>query len=225
MADSAAKDVAAKQRIITHMNNDHRDSLVRYLEYFCHLSSSSARHAQLTDINFDGLTIRANAGSPYKIPINPSMTSWADARPRVVAMDAEAVSGLNRSNITVKRYARPEGITAIFLVLIILTYLVFFKRSNFQPGSFLHDVILVYAPGCAHFGFRVQPLVLYLMVVIHLGEAIYMVRGRLQKHTVPTFSKLWWKWALNSLVEGYGSFVRFDEIVKEEQLKRENAKH
>ncbi|MCJ1262868.1 hypothetical protein MMC22_002738 [Lobaria immixta] len=225
MADSALKDVAAKQRIITHMNNDHQDSLIRYLEYFCHLSSSSARHAQLTDISLDGLTIRANGASTYRVPIKPSMTSWADARPRVVAMDAEAVAGLNRSNITVKTYARPNGITAVLLALILSAFLVFSKRSNFQPGSFLHDVILIYAPGFARFCFRVQPLILYSMVSIHLGEGIYMVRGRLQKHTVPRFSKLWWKWALNSFIEGYGSFVRFDEIVKEEELKRESRKH
>lgn len=226
MADSAAKDAAAKQRIITHMNNDHWDSLIRYLEYFCHLSSVAARHAQLTDIDFDGLTLRANGGSSYRVPIKPSMTSWADVRPRVVAMDAEVVAGLNRSNITVKRYARPKGVTAVvLLVLIISSFLMLFKRSNFQPGSFLHDIILVYVPGFARFGFRVQPLAFYSMVLIHLGECIYMVRGRLQKHTVPTFSKLWWKWALSSLVEGYGSFVRFDEIVKEEELKRKNAKH
>ena len=225
MGDPGAKDVVAKQRIITHMNNDHWDSLIRYLEYFCHLSSASARHAELTDIDFDGLTLRANGGSSYRVPIKPSMTSWADVRPRVVAMDAEAVAGLNRSNITVKRYARPKGVTAVVLVLIISSFLMLFKRSNFQPGSLLHDMIFVYVPGFARFSFRVQPLVFYSMVLIHLGECIYMVRGRLQKHTVPTFSKLWWKWALNSLVEGYGSIVRFDEIVKEEELKRKYAKH
>lgn len=224
MADSTAKDAAAKQRIITHMNNDHQDSLIRYLEYFCHISSSSARHARLTDISFDGLTLRAS-GSSYKIPIEPSMTSWADARPRVVAMDAEAVAGLHRSNITVKRYARPEGATAVVFFIILSNYLLFFKRSNFQPGSFLFDVILIYVPGFAQLGFKVQPLVFYLMAFLHIGEGIYMVRGRLQKHTVPTFSTLWWKWTLNSFLEGYGSFVRFDQIVREEELKREKAKH
>lgn len=140
-------------------------------------------------------------------------------------MDAEAVAGLNRSNITVKRYARPKGATAIALVLILSIFLIFSKRSNFQPGSFLHDLALVYAPALAKFGYMVQPLVFYSMISVHLGECIYLVRGRLQKHTVPKLSKLWWKWVLSSFVEGYGSFVRFDEIVKEEELKRENAKH
>lgn len=227
MAESAAKDGAAKQRIITHMNNDHQDSLIRYLEFFCRLSSSSARDAHLTDMSFDGLDVTANGGSSYRIPIKPSMASWADARPRVVAMDAEAVAGLNRSNITVKRYARPKGSIVVVLVMLLLAN-VFLQRSNFQPGSFLHDVILVHAPELAQFGFKVQPLVFYPLVlthVVHLVECTHMIRGRLQKHTVPRFSKLWWKWALTAFIEGFGSFIRFDEIVREEQRKRENAKH
>lgn len=225
MADSAVKDVAAKQRIITHMNNDHQDSLIRYLEHFCHLSSASARHARLTDISFDHLTLQANGRSSYEIPVKPPMTAWADARPRVVAMDAEAVAGLSRSDITVKRYTRPKGVTAVVSAFILITLLVFMKPSNFQPGSFLYDLVLVFTPEFAQFCFKVQPLVFCTTIIVHSGECIYMARSRLQKHTVPTFSKLWWKWVLSTSLEGLGSFARFDEIVEEERLKRENAKH
>lgn len=207
------------------MNDDHQDSLIRYLEHFCHLSSASARHARLIDISFDHLTLQANGGSSYEIPVKPPLTAWADARPRVVAMDAEAVAGLGRSDITVKRYASPKGIAAVVPVFILILLLVFLKRSNFQPGSFLYDLVLVYAPGSAQFGFKIQPLIFYLTTVMHSGECLWLVRGRLRKHTVPTFSKLWWTWVLNAFLEGRGTFPRFDAIVEEERLKRENAKH
>lgn len=225
MADSAAKDIATKKRIITHMNNDHQDSLIRYLEHFCSLSSFAARNAKLTDMTLDSLTVLSSDRTPYTIPIKPPMTSFSEARPRVVAMDAEAVAGLNRSNITVKKYESPKGFMAFVFVATACTFVVFSKRSNFQPGSVVYDIVMRHVPGFARFCYKIQPVVIYPMVVLHAGEAIYMEKTRLENHTVPRFSKLWWKWLLSTFVEGIGAFVRFDRIVEEEESKKANAKH
>lgn len=225
MADQAAKDAASKQRIVTHMNADHQDSLIRYLEHFCNLSSYAARNAKLVDVTFDSLTILSSDGSPHSISIKPSMNSWSEVRPRVVAMDAEAVAALGRSNITVKKYKRPKGFMAVVFVATACTFVLFSKRSNFQPGSFVYDSVMRHVPGFAKFCYKIQPMVIYPMVVLHSGEAIYMERSRLEKHTVPKFSKLWWKWLLSTFVEGVGAFVRFDRIVEIEEVKKANAKH
>lgn len=221
----AAADTSPKERIIAHMNKDHQDSLIRYLEYFCHLSSFSARHARLSDITFDHLVISTYAGSSHIIPIHPSMTSWSEARPRVVAMDAEAVAGLDRSNITVKKYTRPTGYMLGVFCLVLLNLIIFPRRQNFLPGSLLYDNLWVYVPGFAWFCLRMRPLVLFLIFTIHPAEAIHLHRSRLRKHTVPTFSVLWWKWILSNVIEGFPAFVRFDRIVEEEERKRANARH
>ena len=227
MTDSSSKDAIAKQRIITHMNADHQDSLVRYLEYYCHVSSYSARSARLEDISFNSLTLKSspNGGSIYTIPIDPPMISWSEARERVVAMDAEAVAGLERSNITVKKYKRPKGFKALVFVAAACSFVVFSKRSNFQPGSLFYDAVLRHVPAFAEWCYKIQPMVIYPMIVIHSGEAAYMVQSRLDKHTVPRFSKLWWKWVLSTFVEGFGAFVRFDQIVKGEDERRAKVKH
>ena len=227
MTEKASKstDEAAKQRIITHMNNDHQDSLIRYLRYYAQLSSLSARNAHLADISFDSLTILSSNRISHAIPIKPAMTSWSEARPRVVAMDGEAVAGLGASNITVKQYKPPRGFMTAVFVACLLTFITFCRRANFEPGSIFYDTLLKYVPNFAKFCWTYQPLGFGLMVAMHAGETVWMVKSRLEKHTVRTFSRVWWMWVLSCFVEGTGSFIRFGECVEEEKAKREGMKH
>lgn len=224
MANQSAEAAAAKQRILSHMNSEHRDSLRRYLEHYNRVSSFSARDAKLTDITFSSMTILSSNGQ-CTVPIDPPLTSWSQARERVVAMDAEATAGLGRSNITVKKYKRPRGVMAVVFVAAACTFVVFAKRSNFEAGSFLYDNVLKYAPGFAKWCYKIQPLVIYPMATIHGWEAYHMQKSRLEKHNVPFMSKLWWKWVLSTFVEGVGAFMRFDRIVEKEKEMTEKAKH
>ncbi|KAL8833273.1 MAG: hypothetical protein Q9170_004376 [Blastenia crenularia] len=223
--EQSAQDEAAKQRIIKHMNSDHQDSLVRYLEYFCQVSSFSARNAKLDSVALDSLSISTSKSKAYLVPIQPAMETWSEARTRFADLDAQAVAGLKRSNITVKSYARPTGFMAIVFISCCLTYLSFSRRANFQPRSLLYDIFLHRAARFADFCYKVQPLVIYPMVVGHLIEAIWMARSRLRKHSVPTFSWLWWTWFLSTFIEGKGAFIRIDRIVEEERVKKASAKH
>ena len=225
MGDSASKDAAAKQRIIQHMNKDHQDSLVRYLEHFCHTSSFSARNAHLHDISFSSMTVLASNGSRYNVPIHPPLTSWSEARERVVAMDTESLTGLKRSKITVKKYKRPEGLWIIVPIVVASTLAAFARRSNFVPGFLFHDVLLKSVPNFAEFCYTIQPYLVASMIAIHGAEAAHMVSSRLERHSVPTFSLLWWKWVVGTFFEGVGSFIRFDKMVKEEEGRKAQAKH
>lgn len=218
-------DNAAKVRIITHMNADHQDSLINYLQHYAHLSSFSARNAQLVDISFESLVISSTPGTKHRILITPPLTAWSEARPRVVAMNAEAVKGLGKSNITVKKYKGPRSFMTVVMVVCVCTYLAFSRRSNFLPGSALYDTLLKYVPHLAKFCLQIHPMVLYPMIAIHAGEAIYMERSRLQKHTVPMFSLLWWKWMVSTFAEGFGALVRFDEVIRDEEQRRQKAQH
>lgn len=213
-----------KERIISHMNKDHQDSLVRYLEYFCGLSSFSARNACLDDVSLSALTIIAS-GNEYEVPIRPSMTDWSQVRPRVIAMDSEAVAGLGRSSITVKTYVKPHGFMLVVFIAAFLTFVNFSRRENFRPGSLLYDSILKYAPPFANFCWTVQPLVIYPMILLHGWEATQMARSRLSKHNVPIGSRLWLTWVFSTFIEGYGSFVRFDALVEEERLTKAKSAH
>lgn len=223
--DPSAKDAAAKARIMNHMNSDHQDSLIRYLQHYAHLSSFSARNAHLSDITFSSLTILSSNKIPHTISIKPPMTAWSEARPRVVAMDAEATAALQKSSITVKRYKEPRGWMMAMMVAVCVTFVVFSRRSNFRPGNILYDTLLGYVPMFAGFCWKIQPVVIFPMVVIHTAEVIYMQTSRLEKHTVKMFSLVWWKWLVSAFAEGFSSFWRFDEVVREEEAKKAAAKH
>jgi hypothetical protein len=220
------KDIAIKERIITHMNKDHQDSLVRYLEYFCGVSSFSARNARLDDVTFIALTIVASENK-YEVSIEPPITDWSQVRQRVVDMDAEAVAGLGRSNTTIKikNYVKPYGFMLVVFVAAFLTFVNFSRRENFRPGSLLYDNILRYVPQFAKFCWTVQPLVIYPMILLHGGEAIHMARSRLAKYHVPVGSRLWLTWVCGTFIEGYGSFVRFDALVEDEIKRKAKASH
>ena len=225
MADEAAKEAATRNRIITHMNNDHQDSLIRYLEHFHAVSSFGARNAHLEDVTSSSMSIKAS-GRRYDIPIKPTLAAWSEIRPRVVAMDAEAIAGLGRSHVSVKKYVRPYGFMLVVFIGALLFLVSFAKRSNFEPGSLLNDNLLRHVPLLlANFCWQVQPLIFYPILILHLGEAVYMASSRLSTHTVPMGGQLWLTWVCGTFIEGYGSFVRFDALVKEEELRRANAKH
>ena len=153
------------------------------------------------------------------------MTTWSEVRPRVVAMEAEATAALKRSNITVKEYKKPKGFLAVVFVSCAVTFVMFSKRSNFQPGSILYDNLLKYTPGFAGWCYKIQPMLLYPMLALHIGEAVYMAQNRMEKHSVPRFSKLWWKWVSSTFIEGVGSFMRLDRMVKEEEADKAKLQH
>ena len=231
-SSSSPSDAAVKQRIIKHMNHDHQDSIRRYLEHYAHLSSFFTRNATLTDISFSAMEIRIppflglGSGTYHTVPIKPKLESWADARPRAVAMDHEAIAALERSPVTVKSYVAPHGFMLVVFIACVLTNISFCSRKNFIPGSlFYRNLRLDVVPGFAKFCYYIQPLIISIMVGLHAVEAWWIASGRLKKHSVPVGSPLWFRWVGSTSVEGVGAMIRFDRLVREEEEKRAKAKH
>ncbi|KAG7008152.1 hypothetical protein G7Y79_00007g022770 [Physcia stellaris] len=211
------------------MNADHSDSLIRYLRHYHGLSSFAARQAQLTYITLKTMTISTSlppsSSNSYAVTLDPPLQSWAEARARLAEMDGEACKGTGCSNITVKRYASPKGTMVLNFAMCLWTIITFSTRSNFVPGSLYHWIFFRHVPGFAKFCYTIQPFLFYLMLVVHFSEVLYLAKRRLEKHTVPMFSQLWWKWVLSDSVEGFPALLRFDAIVQEERLKKDSRKH
>ncbi|KAI9665717.1 MAG: hypothetical protein M1821_003651 [Bathelium mastoideum] len=206
------------------MNADHQDSLSRYLEHYSGLSSWAARDAKATDISLSQLSVDAN-GKTHRIPLDPPMQSLRDARERMVKMDEASLKGLSRSDITVTEYDLPRGFHLVVFSAVIVTLLTFYERSNFLPGSWLHDNLLRNLPGFARFAYAIQPLVFYGILAIHTVEATVMATSKLIKHSVPIFGGLWWKWVASTWIDGVCSFQRFNAIVERERREKEKQKH
>ncbi|KAI4241793.1 MAG: hypothetical protein L6R40_004339 [Gallowayella cf. fulva] len=156
------------------------------------------------------------------------MSSYSEARTRLASLDADAVSALGISPITLKKYTWPKGSLAIIFTCTLLTLLTFPRRQNFQPGANIHSLLSQFGDwGIAYskFCYTIQPFLIYPLVGLHAFEVAYMERSRLSRYNVPRFSGLWWKWVASTFVEGWGAFVRVDGMVKEEEEKRAKAKH
>lgn len=213
-------------RIITHMNKDHTDSITRYLEHYCGVSSFKAQYGKLTAFSCSFMTIKA-LGSTYRVPFDPPLKDYSEARPRVVTMDYEAIEGLGRDTITLNSYTLPRKPWQISIFgLVVCTVLLLGRRDTLAPGprSLLRPLATKF-PALFPWLWKIQPLVLLFMLVMHTGEAMWMARSRLRKHSVPVFSRLWFKWVASTFIEGFGSFMRLDEMVEEERVRREKKGH
>lgn len=224
---SAPDDETIKARIIKHLNNDHLDSLVLYLEHYAHLSSFTARSAQLTSLSLNSLTISA-AGATHTIPF-PSgpLKSFSEVRPAVVAMDQSARSALSRSPITVKTYVPPTGIGLAFAIFATYNFITMTAPDQFYlPGTWLYETVYRHVPAFADFTYKAAPYVWWMIFLGHGVEAPTMMWPRLKKHNVPLGSALWWKWAGSQFfLDGMGTLTRFDKLVQAEEAKKAKASH
>ena len=213
--DDNNNDTKVKRRIISHMNQSRRDTLSRYLEYYCLVSPAAIQEATLTDITLEYLILTSGGGrSRHYIPLDPPLDDWADARPRLTQMDQEALAGLGRSSITVDRYVPPRGFHLVVMVACICTFATLYTQRNFLPGSFLYDHLLHRVPFFAAFCRYIQPVLFPVMLAIHAAEAVWLDRSRLRKYNVPRLSRLWWVWIISNSIEGYGAYQRLDRLVK-----------
>lgn len=204
------------------MNTDHQDSLVRYLEYYCKLPFSMAKSAQLEDITLDSMII-ANGMGRFIVPIEPPMSTFSEARLRLVNMDEQATNGLGRSKIVVDTFVWPEGLHLVAVTLIIITWMLTITPGHFGPDSIYGAHVLRGNVMLMNFHIAVQPFVLALLVGVHAVELVWFVPARLLKYNVPLLSITALLWASDVMIEGYGSIRRFNKIVESKSIQK--AKH
>ena len=215
--------VGHKTRIIAHMDADHQASLCRYLQHYCRIPASLAADAKLDDIELDHMIITSSGGRNL-IPFSPPLSSWGETRARLVEMDRVALEGLDLSDIIVTEYRRPNNFALAVFVTFMGGMIAFSRAAKTKRGSAPFRVSdLRHVDSFSGFCFTIQPLLLPFIGTMHAIEAAGMVQGRLRRHGVRRFSRLWWKWVCSNLVEGYGTVARFDQVVREGEEKKKKA--
>lgn len=228
---AAAPDTATaamKSRIITHMNADHALSLRLYLMRYAHVPLGGTSVAELLDISLDHMILQSGYGR-HVVALDPPMKSLMEARERLVAMHNWCLEELGLSDVVVDRYVPPNrawqvGLSAL-CVLILATFP--FREALLDQGTVPGRVWSAggTVPWLAQLSYTLQPLVLGVIVVAHLGEAAWMANTRLKRHWVEVGSWVWWLWVLDCAVEGFGCWTRFDEVVAEVEERKNNKKH
>jgi Protein of unknown function (DUF2470) len=222
------------------MNADHADSLSLFARYYCKLPTAQASTAKLTDIElthllistsstFTNYTTNRTTARNY-IPLTPPMSSFSEARERLVAMHNESLAGLGMSEIAVTRYQPPSSPLHLFVFALSLwSWLSFSYRPNLLPTApvkAIYDFWSVggYWPGLASLSYFLQPFTISIMLVVHISEAVYLARTRLRKHQVKTGSRVWWSWVMSNFIEGAGALQRFDAIVQDKEEEKKKRK-
>ncbi len=110
---ASPSETAMRARVLAHMNNDHQADLSLYLRHVVGLSPAAAARAQMTDADLSSMTIRSVAGT-HRVPINPPIARWSEARSRLVRMSAEAHAALDPV-----AYEVPRGTEAAVLASVV----------------------------------------------------------------------------------------------------------
>ncbi|KAI1084064.1 hypothetical protein F5B20DRAFT_577004 [Whalleya microplaca] len=219
-----ALDEASKARMMAHMNKDHTFELKQYLRAFNGVSAFAARDAQLTDMTLDTLTVRSASGT-HTVAVSPPMKTAMDARVRLVDMAKTAQQKLGVSDIQISAFTLPRGAGIVSFTGVTLYFVAAATLGLVQPDTEAWRLLDAVFPYGAE-GYRWLVKAIFIPVLaIHVTEAWWMSRTRLEKHGIDVGSKLWLLWVANAFLEGLPAMMRFDGLVDTEKKKRESAKH
>ncbi|KAK3691884.1 hypothetical protein LTR37_018377 [Vermiconidia calcicola] len=221
MAQQGTQDEAAKRRIISHMNADHHDSIIRYLEHYHGLYSWMAFNSAITDIDLNGMTFDCS-GKTYRIPFDPPMKSYREARERVVEIDKQCLEALVKSDITVKEFVPPTGLYALEFFIVAATFFSYSQRWWFAEGALVERML---GASFARFSWTIQPWLISGMIALHSAEMVFFIQKYLRKHSVNVRTGIWWEWAATTFIEGVFAFRRFKSLVAKKQEEKQKQKH
>lgn len=201
-----------KDRILKHMNKDHRLSLFDYLEYYGRVPLDGLdpkNRVEMVDIELDHLTLQYSSHFEQRvsrrIDLQPPLKSLAGAREKLVEMAHTAATALGVSPTQVKHYKWPQtpgawlsSSTGLILVLGGLTH-EFGLAKRFYPT---YDQSLQ----------RFRLFLVLFLILIHIGECILIMRPLMKKYRVPYDVRP--QWYLSCVLEGFFSWVRFKSLVK-----------
>ncbi|KAG8738731.1 hypothetical protein FRC10_006566 [Ceratobasidium sp. 414] len=225
MAESTDKSMTFKDRIIRHMNVDHRDSLANYLQYYVKTSPSEAATAELVDINTGGMTITRiiepnGPPRPIVIPIDPPMNSLNQARERLIAMAFESLEGLGLSRWKVDTYPTPTlGGFIHMAVTCILVVLLLFPDQTLRPGAKARQFLLLDSDIAARLLYMYQREGRSVIMGIAVYNAVMRMRRRLKRHCYTSSWGVWVSWLIAALLEGPFACRSFDRAVQTVESK------
>jgi hypothetical protein len=217
------------------MNTDHASSLALFLRYYSKLSPRLATSPQIDEFTLSHMTIKSSYGRSL-IPLDPPLKTYAEARDRMVQMNAEALTGLGLSEFKVTEYVPPKmGWQMGVFGLCLVGFVSFSPFGSPDLGreaanSRVNLLYLFWSLGglVPELSFLAHDLATYsfvFMCVVHSGEALWLAYSRLQKHQVEAFTLVWWQWVLSCVVEGFGAFIRFDQVIREKEEEKAKKKH
>lgn len=211
-----------EQKILAHMNKDHKLALEDYLAVYGDVKVDSlVSDIKLKALEKDKMLISfKKEGIDFEIEkpiaIDPPMKDIAsEARTRLVDMAKKAAAKRGYLHIQIKEVVYPNKfMNYVILGLVYVMIFAFFKPHLFYV-TFLqnylkvspHNSVLVFLK-------KYNSEIFYATLVAHIGESMFWLMPKLRKYRVPTDIKL--EWLVACLFEGFGAIRRFNELTPKE---------
>lgn len=175
----------------------------------------------MTAVDLGGMTFTAG-NATHRIPFEPPLESYRDARERVVAMDKDCLTALGRSDVTINEYILPTGMYALEFAICAATFVSFSQRWWFEPGQVVESVL---GQSFARFAWSIQPWLIVGLFVIHGAELAWFIPARLRKHSVNVRTQEFWLWAVTEFIVGVFCSTRFDALVEKKKAAKAKQQH
>ncbi|KAF0318662.1 hypothetical protein K4K61_000293 [Colletotrichum sp. SAR11_59] len=214
-----------RDRIMSHMNRDHKRELSYYLQHFAGLGRGAASSPWMKDVSFEGMTIAAGGlgGKEYFVAFNPALTSWEEVRPAVVDMARVSREALGYSDITVSHFEASSGFALIVGISVAFYFVCYLTLGFVLPGRPIWGFLQTVFPGGPLFYRWLVKTIFFPVLGIHLTECWWFHRTRLVKHGIEPGSSVWWQWVSSLFFEGYPGFQRFDALVAAKRKEQAEA--
>lgn len=232
-AMASTTDSAMQNRITSHMTADHATSLSLYLQHYSRIPASQLPDPPAGKLALDEVTLEhmiiSHPGGRNLVPFDPPLTSYAQARERVVAMHKDCLAALDLSETKVEKFVWPNKLWQWGLHLLAFWCLISFGllRADVRDASTVAGRVWSLgglAPSFARFAAKIGLPVVVGMVAIHIGEATYFDMGRARRHGLRRGTKPWWSWTICVLNAGVAGLTRFDDYVEELNIDKANTK-
>jgi len=226
---AASTQEAVQRRIITHMNDDHQESIVFYLRNYAKLPPAQATSGKLETITEKGMAISyssATGSAETFVEFDPPLSSLSEARPRLIAMLQDSMRSQGVSPIRIKRFAYPSLAGYISIIGASIGFYSFAAPGALAPDSVLTRYALLGNLKVAAWLTAWRLPLLAFMIAIHLSEAgaqYYFAWKHCPRKVgllgLETLGIVGWIWVVFAFIEGFPCINRFKALVQTEDQK------
>lgn len=222
-AKASSDDSHLIPRIINHMNKDHSHNLEDYLVVYAHVDPEIAkRRPTMETLNLGSMSLSyidmEGTKCFIRIPIEPTMESFHDARAKLVEMAQVAAARRGFSEYLVNDVPFLTSFKEyVFVALFISLYTFALKPHLLQ---YIVDDVLALSPEASKFIMDYHVTLLRGLLLVHVAEAILILYPLLRKFRMGTLKKL--SCLILCLIEGIFFLSAFKETVDRAQNPNRN---
>lgn len=212
-----------RNRIVSHMNRDHKRELSFSLRHYASLGRGAASASWLKDVSFEGMTIAAGGlgGKEFFVAFEPPLKLWDDVLPAAIEMARISREALGYSDITVSHFEAASGLALVVFISVAFYFVCWLTLGFVLPGTPIWGFLQKVFPGGPLLYRWLVKTIFVPVLGIHVSECYWFHKTRLLKHGIEAGTSLWWTWISTLFFEGYPGFQRFDAIVAEKRKVKE----